>query len=349
MNPYADPPSPRLSLSVVIPVYNGGENFRLCLSSLDQSSRPPDEVIVVADGDTDGSWQMAEAFGAKVFRYETPGGPARARNRGAMAAQGDIVFFIDADVTVGHDTLQGVEDAFREDPDLAALIGSYDDQPGAPNFLSQYKNLFHHYTHQTASEQASTFWGACGAIRAEVFRSVGGFDERYRKPCVEDIELGYRLKRAGYSLRLCKHIQVKHLKHWQPVSLLRAEVFYRALPWTELILDQQQPMNDLNLDRSNRFSVVLSFALVASLLGGWIMPALWGVALIIVLGLLAINWKVYRFFYQKRGGLFTLRVIPWHWFYFLYGGAAFAYGNLAYRFTGLPLPGGSVLAVRKSG
>ena len=335
-------------MSVIIPVYNGGESFRQCLSSLGQSSRPPDEVIVVSDGDTDGSWQVAEAWGAKVFRYETSGGPARARNRGASLATGDILFFVDADVTVGLDTLAQVEQAFQHDAALAALIGSYDDQPGADNFLSQYKNLLHHYTHQVGCEEASTFWGACGAVRAEVFRAVGGFDERYRKPCVEDIELGYRLKAAGYNLRLCKHIQVKHLKCWRPISLLRAEVLYRALPWTELILDQRQPMNDLNLDRSNRLSVVLCFALAASLLGGWLFPALWGVALIMALGLLAINWKVYRFFYQKRGGLFALRVIPWHWFYFLYGGAAFAYGTLAYRFSGLPLPAGSVLAVRKS-
>lgn len=348
MNPSTELALPRPIISVIIPVHNGGDNFRLCLSSLGQSSRQPDEVIVVADGDTDGSWQVAEASGAKVLRYESAGGPARARNRGAAAAQGDVLFFIDADVTVGYDTIQQVEHAFRQDINLAALIGSYDDQPGADNFLSQYKNLFHHYTHQVASEKASTFWGACGAIRAEVFRAVGGFDERYKKPCVEDIELGYRLKRAGYTLRLCKHIQVKHLKRWQPVSLLRAEIFYRALPWTELILAQRQPMNDLNLDRTNRLSVVLSFALVGSALAGWITPFLWVVAVAIMAALVAINWPVYRFFYQKRGWLFALRVIPWHWLYFLYGGAAFAYGTAAYRFRELPMPEGSVLATRKS-
>ncbi len=349
MNPNADSALPRAAISVIIPVHNGGENFQRCLASLEQSSRPPDEVIVVADGDTDGSWQVAEASGARVFRYATAGGPARARNRGAAIAQGEILFFMDADVTVGRDTLQGIEDAFQRDPNLAGLIGSYDDQPGAKNFLSQYKNLLHHYTHQTALEEASTFWGACGAIRADVFQAVGGFDERYRKPCVEDIELGYRLKRAGYTLRLCKHIQVKHLKHWRPLSLLRAEVYYRALPWTELILDQRQPMNDLNLDRSNRLSVVLTFALVGSLLGVWFFPLLGLGTLASSLGLLVLNWGIYRFFYRKRGWLFTLRVIPWHWFYFLYGGLAFAYGMMAYRFQALPLPEGSVLALRHRG
>jgi hypothetical protein len=60
------------------------------------------------------------------------------------------------------------------EPDLVALFGSYDDAPAATNFLSQYKNLLHHYMHQTAREEASTFWGACGAIRREVSLAVGG-------------------------------------------------------------------------------------------------------------------------------------------------------------------------------
>ena len=332
MNSSSGYASEQLNISIIIPVHNGGESFRRCLDSLKQSKRQPDEVIVVADGDTDGSWELAKAFGAKVFRYETAGGPARARNRGAAMAQGDILFFIDADVTVGQDTISNVEAAFVKDINLAALIGSYDDQPGADNFLSQYKNLFHHYTHQTSSEKASTFWGACGAIRADAFSAVGGFDERYVKPCVEDIELGYRLRRAGYTIRLCKHIQVKHLKCWRPVSLLRAEIFYRALPWTELILSQGQPMNDLNLDRANRLSVLLSFVALACLIGGWVIPFLWVVAIATMIALLVINQRVYRFFWQKRGPLFALRVIPWHWFYFLYGGAAFAYGTATYRF-----------------
>ncbi|WP_081972654.1 glycosyltransferase family 2 protein [Leptolyngbya sp. KIOST-1] len=335
MNSMPGDASERLNISVIIPVYNGGESFRLCLDSLKQSSRLPDEVIVVADGDTDGSWQVAKESGATVFRYDSAGGPARARNQGARLARGEILFFIDADVTVGCDTILGVEKAFQQDINLAALIGSYDDQPGAPNFLSQYKNLFHHYTHQISSEKASTFWGACGAVRADAFRAVGGFDERYLKPCVEDIELGYRLRRAGYTIRLCKHIQVKHLKCWQPVSLLRAEIFYRALPWTELILSQGQPMNDLNLDRTNKLSVVLSWLALGCLVGGWVNPFLWIVAIATMIGLLVVNQRVYRFFWHKRGAWFALRVIPWHWFYFLYGGAAFAYGLATYQFRQL--------------
>ncbi len=87
-----------LTLSVIIPVHNGGSNFRRCLSSLAEAMPPPDEIIVVADGDTDGSSHLAEAFASRVLIIPTPNGPARARNLGARSAQGDILFFVDADV-----------------------------------------------------------------------------------------------------------------------------------------------------------------------------------------------------------------------------------------------------------
>lgn len=323
--------SPALALSIVIPVHNGGENFRQCLSSLKKFATTVAEVIVVVDAGTDGSWQLAEESGAKVIRLPAAGGPARARNLGARAAQGDVIFFVDADVTIAPDTLDQVTIALRDYPDIAAFIGSYDDAPGAPNFLAQYKNLFHHYTHQTGHEEASTFWGACGIIRRDVFLAIGGFDEAYRYPSVEDIELGYRLKRAGYRIRLCKTIQVKHLKRWEAVSLLKAEFFYRALPWTELLWRDRQFINDLNLKQSSRSSLVLTYSLLATLIAVWWWSGLWFVAGILALALLMLNLSVYRFFYRKRGLWFALRVIPWHWLYFLYGGLAFAIGTLRYH------------------
>src|SRR5262245_23774869 len=68
--------SNNVSVSVVIPVYNGGEKFRHCLYSVAQAIPAPAEVIVVADGDTDGSAQVAEEFGSQVIRVPNRGGPA---------------------------------------------------------------------------------------------------------------------------------------------------------------------------------------------------------------------------------------------------------------------------------
>lgn len=318
----------RLSVAVIVPAYNGGVKLHACLDSIRQAIPPPDELIVVGDGDTDGSSQYAEAVGASVYRFPAPGGPGRARNLGASNAKSDILFFVDADVTVPENIIHRVKEIFARHAEVAAIIGSYDDQPKEPNFLSQYRNLLHHYVHQNGREEASTFWGACGAIRRDAFLAVGGFDEFYTKPSIEDIELGYRLKQAGLSIRLCKSIQVKHWKRWTVMSMVRADFFQRALPWTELIHRSGRVVNDLNIGISGRVSVVSTFALLGALCLSLWQPLLLAVAATATAALLTLNVGLYRFFLQKRGFWFTALAIPWHWFYFLYGGVAFGIGTL---------------------
>jgi GT2 family glycosyltransferase len=325
--------SPSPAVSVVIPVWNGGENFRICLSSLAKANPPPSEILVVADGDTDGSGEIARSAGARVFRLPVRGGPARARNFGARKTTGEILLFVDADVAVPEDAIGQVASAFRREPDLAALMGSYDDEPGDPNFVSQYKNLFHHYVHQTSKEEASTFWGACGAIRRDVFMSLGGFDENYSEPSIEDIEMGRRLKKAGFRIQLCKQLQIKHLKPWSILSLWKSDFFYRAIPWTRLILQEHRFPDDLNLKLSSRLSVVLTYALFALLLLR--ASGLWRegffVAGPLAAVLLILNAPLYRFFFRKRGGWFLARSIPLHWIYFFYCGLALVIGFAGHR------------------
>lgn len=330
--------SAELTISVIVPVYNGGANFRRCLVSLAEALPPPAEIIIVADGDTDGSGQLAKEFGAQVLTFPSPGGPGRARNLGGRAARGDLLFFIDADVTIPRGAMSQVAAIFKREAGLAALFGSYDDEPAATNFLSQYKNLLHHYVHQTAREEASTFWGACGAIRREVFLGVGGFDERYRRPSIEDIELGYRLRWAGHRIRLCKGLQVKHLKRWGMSSLLKADFFDRALPWTELILRHRGLINDLNLQLSGRLSVILTYGLLGALAGAFWWPGSLAAAGLLMLLLLALNAPLYRFFQRKRGLRFALKTIPWHWLYYLYSGLAFAIGGVRHLLQKCRLP-----------
>jgi len=328
-----------LTVSVVVPVHNGGDDFRRCLTNLTGAVPPPDEIVVVADGDTDGSGQLAETFEAQVIYVSPAGGPARARNLGARKATGDLLFFVDADVAIAPNAIGEIKTAFQEQSELAALFGSYDDSPSRQNFLSQYKNLMHHYVHQTGSEAASTFWSGCGAIRRDLFLQMGGFDVGYPHPCIEDIELGYRLKQAGHHIRLLKKLQGKHLKHWGPASLVKTDFLRRALPWTELILRDKQVINDLNLGGSSRASVILVFSLlgtlvlagVSMLFSGWLAAALLALMALIALTLLTLNLHVYRFFRQKRGTLFAIGVIPWHWFYYFYGGLAFIIGIALFK------------------
>jgi len=316
------------TVSVIVPVHNGGEAFVKCLEALTTAVPSPDEIIVVAEGETDGAWRNALNADVLVLKYETAKGPAYARNIGAEAASGDVLLFIDADVTITPDVIGRVKDAFGSDPKLSGLIGSYDAAPADQRFLSQYRNLLHHHVHQTSVAETSTFWGACGAIRRDVFFSVGGFSESYNRPCIEDIELGYRLRQKGEKVRIFKDIQVKHFKRWTARSMVKTDFFDRALPWTELIFRYQKLENNLNLDPSSRLSVLSVFALVGALVASlWYTPAL---ALAVVMAglLLVLNAPFYGFLLRTRGFWFTLGAIPWHWFFYVYGGTAFLIGTV---------------------
>jgi GT2 family glycosyltransferase len=311
---------------VIVPVYNGGADFARCLESLLATSPAPDEIVVVDDGSTDGSDRLAQHAGVTLLRTGRRQGPAAARNLGAQVARSSLLFFVDADVTVPVAVLDTIRLLFRDHPEMAAAFGSYDDAPAAPNLLSQYKNLLHHHVHQQASAEGFTFWGACGVIRRQVFQQVGGFDERYGQPSIEDIELGYRLRAAGYGIRICKALQVKHWKKWDATSLFRTDLFGRALPWTALILQAGTMPNDLNISRAARTRVALATALPAVLGAAWWWPPAWVVAAFLCLALLVLDAPVLRFFQEKRGLWFAVRTIPWHWFSHLYSGVAFAVG-----------------------
>lgn len=312
------------SVSVVVPVYQGAMEFRLCLEGIAKLSPPADEVIVVVDGDDDGSGDAAEAAGATLIRLPGRFGPATARNAGAQASSGEVLLFIDADTVPAPSTVCQVREAFDADPGLSALIGSYDDAPGADSFLSQYRNLLHHYVHQTSNRRAHTFWGACGAVRRGVFFGVGGFDEVYTIPAMEDVELGYRMARAGHHICLDKDIQVKHLKRWGVLNMLRTDIFQRAIPWTRLLLRDGHIHNDLNLRLGSRVSAALAWALVVGLAAAPAAHTLHGAGLTAA-ALLGLNAPLYRFFQRKRGLRFALLAVPWHWLYYLYSSAAFVY------------------------
>jgi glycosyltransferase involved in cell wall biosynthesis len=253
--------APHARVSVIIPVHNGAGQLRMCLAALEQSCVKPFEVIIVNDGSTDESPEVARQFGCVLLHTDKRRGPAHARNLGAHAAKGDILYFIDSDVCVHQETISRILLNFEKEPELDALIGSYDTEPHATDFLSRYKNLMHCFVHQTARREACTFWSGCGAIRREVFLEHSGFDESYKRPAIEDIELGYRLIRVGKKIVLDRQVLVKHLKKWTFWNLLKTDVLDRGIPWTELILRDRAMPNDLNVQVSQRISVALVFLL----------------------------------------------------------------------------------------
>jgi glycosyltransferase involved in cell wall biosynthesis len=324
-------PSDNPALSVIVPVYNSSRELGLCLAALRQSDYEDFEVIVVDDGSSEALAPLVASYGFRYLRLAGPRGPARARNRGVEIARAAHLVFIDADVCVHSDTLGRFADGFLARPGVAAILGSYDESPGHDNFFSQYKNLFHHYVHQGSDGEVGSFWSGCGAMRRDIFLAFGGFDEgRYRRPAIEDIELGTWIKEAGHQLILDRRIQACHLKRWGFAGLLKSDIFDRGIPWIRLMWRAGAPARSLNAEGSQRLSVALAWLTLCLLPLTLRWPAAIGLAGLTGLGLSLLNLNFYGYFLTRRGVWFTLRVVPLHWLYFCYCGISVVIGTLLY-------------------
>lgn len=318
-------------LTIIVPVLDGAGTLAACLRAIGDSSFTDWELIVVDDGSGDESPEIAARSPATVLHTTGRTGPGAARNLGAREARGEVLFFIDADCSVGPDTLTRAVEILRREPDLDALFGSYDDTPSAPGIVARYKNLQHHFVHQQGDEEATTFWAGCGAIRRSVFESLGGFDtERYERPSIEDIEFGYRLTAGGGRVRLAKDVQVKHHKAWTLPGVLRSDLLDRGIPWTLLLLESGQDQEALNVDFRGQLSVVLALMM---LLGGGL-ALVWPRALLLVVGaglvLVWLNVRFYRLLARKGGLRLLLGGIALHWLYQLNCAVAYLTGHLLF-------------------
>ena len=347
MNPANEPPQLPLRISVIVPFHRNLGQLRQCLGALRTAERSLaasvtlEEILVAADGALEDPQPLAGEVGARVVVIAERQGPAVARTRAAAVARGDVLVFVDTDVVVQPDALRLLADLFLSDQTLGAAFGAYDEMPADQGFFSQCRNLAHSFIHQRSSREATTFWAGLGGVRASVFESVGGFDPRFTQPSVEDIDLGYRIRQAGYRIILDASARGTHLKRWTLWSSIVTDIRDRGVPWTQLLNRYSAMQNDLNLTHKYRAAVVLAYALVICLAAAVRWPALLLPAAGIAGALWLIDMPYYRFFVTRRGLLFTLAWFPFHILHHLCNGVSFVIGTLLYvgrRWAGLVLP-----------
>ena len=302
-------------LIVVVPAHQAADTLGACLDALAAAGFGPSEVVVVDDGSTDGTEGLARARGLRVVRHEAPLRPAAARNAGARAAfeagpTEQVVLFVDADVAVHPDVRARVEARFERERDLAALFGAYDTAPAAPAVVSRYRNLLHHFVHRRAHPDAESFWTGLGAVRRARFEALGGFDPAW--DYLEDVEFGLRLRAAGGRIRLDPAIQGTHLKAWTLGSMLRTDLWGRAIPWTRLLRSRGARTGSLNTARDHQVAAASVALLAACVLAApfWPPAALGALAALGAFG--AANARFFAFLARLHGPLFALRAAPYH-------------------------------------
>jgi glycosyltransferase involved in cell wall biosynthesis len=216
-------------VSVVIPNRNGANVIGRCLSAALASKHQRFEVVVVDDASTDRSVEIVEQFPCTLVRLQQHGGVSKARNAGAQAARGDLLFFIDSDCLLQADSIALADASYTG----GVLGGTYTPLPADSDFFSAFQSIFIHH-HETRCAEPDYVAAHAMVIDAELFRRSGGFIEGSfigEAASVEDVELCHRLRRAGVELRMNPELQVTHIFRFSLLRSLRNAV-KKASYWT---------------------------------------------------------------------------------------------------------------------
>src|SRR5690242_10281796 len=212
---YNGPLPPPLSryprVSVVVCSYNSERTMEACLASLEVLNYPDYEVIVVNDGSTDRTLEIAERFPYCRIISQPNKGLSVARNVGAEAATGEIVAYTDSDCVADPDWLTYLV-AKMEASNLAAC--------GGPNFPPPEDSLVPAAvavspggpTHVLISDEVAEHIAGCNmAFRRDALMALGGFDPVYRA-AGDDVDICWRFQDAGHAIGFSPAAIVWHFR-----------------------------------------------------------------------------------------------------------------------------------------
>ncbi|MGH2352530.1 MAG: glycosyltransferase family 2 protein, partial [Chloroflexota bacterium] len=210
-----------MRVSGYIPCYNGAAWLADCLDALLAQTRPFDELLVIDDGSIDDSAAIARRYGPGVRLVQHPRnlGLAVARNTALASTTGDVLASVDADVRASPTWLAHLLDAFRS-PRVAAAGGRL--------LEARQERLADRWRAAHMAQHAGDFPllnppvlpGANVAVRQDVARELGGYDESFRTN-YEDADFQHRLAAAGYLCRYEPAALAYHLRTDSASTVLR--------------------------------------------------------------------------------------------------------------------------------
>jgi lipopolysaccharide/colanic/teichoic acid biosynthesis glycosyltransferase/glycosyltransferase involved in cell wall biosynthesis len=201
-------------ISVIIPAKDAAKTIGACLSALQKQDglelSKDYEVIVVDDGSSDETAELAKKWNVTVISQPNAG-PAAARNTGAKAACGDYLVFTDADCVPAQDWLVEITRPFvdhstpmdecdKVEAQVVGVKGAYltHEKGWIPRFVqAEYAYKYERMKKLPTIDFIDTY---SAAYRKSIFQENGGFDERFPVPSVEDQEFSFRLAGKGYKM-----------------------------------------------------------------------------------------------------------------------------------------------------
>ncbi len=281
-------------ISVVVSTLNGAATLRDTLVGLEQLDYPDYEVIVVNDGSTDGTPQIASEYQVRLITTKNQGLSA-ARNVGIRAAAGEIVAFIDDDAYPEIHWLRFLALAFLEGkyvgvggpnlppPDDGWMADAVANAPGGPNPVLLSDTVAEHIP------------GCNMAFRKDALEAIGGFDSRFRS-AGDDVDVCWRLRDRGGLLGYSAAAVVWHHRRRSIRRFWRQQVGYGK---AEALLERKWPSRYSRVGQLSWIGRIYGKGVSVDLssLGGRVYQGVWGTA-------------PFQSLYESRGSRWSWALAP---------------------------------------
>jgi glycosyltransferase involved in cell wall biosynthesis len=197
-------------VSVIVPVYNGEQFLAQAIENIQQQNYQPLEIIVVDDGSTDGTAEIATQFKDQIrYVYQPNRGPSAARNRGIKMAAGDVIAFLDVDDLWPQNTLKSQLNCLASNPSVDVVQGFI--QKMQLSTSAEGEQFFEPESKPHINVNVGSL-----ILRKSVFEKVGFFDETMHYS--EDTDYWLRLKESGISMMILNQVTLFYQKHQSNIT-----------------------------------------------------------------------------------------------------------------------------------
>lgn len=315
-------------VSVIVPNYNYAHALGLCLRAIQAQTYSQVEIVLVDDGSTDNSVEVAESLGVLAIRMPANSGCGAARNVGVRHAKGDILFFLDSDIALDPGAVEAAVELLTSDPNIGAVCGNYEPEPlNRGSLAKEYRNLFHHYYWRAAEGPTDILVPGLSAMTRKVWDEVGPFSEHL--PQTEAASVAQRLT-DRYEIRLTSTVRGRHDDDPNLRVALR-KVFTRTRMQVPFFLQRQYAAGVIvsSESRASAFAALTLATLPLPLL----MPALAVLPILSLATYFFIDRRMYRYVFGLRGFPFGMFFAATHFLINLTIAAGAAVGIAQWAFS----------------
>jgi len=306
----------RVLLSIVIPTHNSQSTIHTPLLSLNNSDFQNFnnvEVVIVDDKSRDRTLkkikeiQSVLKYKLTIFPLRKNFGPAKARNYGVKKAKGNFILFLDSDVELAKSTLRYAFQLAKENQ-VKAFTGIWHYRQKTNKFFPNFKAMrdwVYWFIEREKYARYYLFSTRIAGIEKKLFQKIGGFDETFPQPTVEDIELTYRIEKLA-KIRFSPELMVYHdFEDFWPVAV---KYFKRSRDWI-LLYQKRLRFDPVATSKKEAFKAILAAILVISIVFGFTHWIFFYLALLVFVQFTNLEWYFWTFVYKQKGIIFLIKGI----------------------------------------